>query len=90
MVSLQGMGFSTANGSGLGLLHTGVSHPHSIDTTRGICPEGLPAVVARSSLGFGISVLHVLREGNHLQQLIHPSKIAPCQIFWHFVKCSFK
>lgn len=31
-----------------------------------------------SCLGFGISVLHVPWGGNHLQQLIHPSKIAPC------------
>lgn len=31
-----------------------------------------------SSLGFGISVLHIPQGGNHLQQLIHLSKIAPC------------
>lgn len=82
MVSPQQMGFSTAvsgNGSGLGLLHTGVSHPCSIDTTRATCPEGLPTVMARSSLAFGMSVLHVPPGGNYLQQLIHPSKPAP----WH-------
>ena len=80
MVLPRGMGFSTAvsgNGSGLGL-HTGVSHPCSIDTTREMCPERLPTVMARSSLGFRISVLHIPRGGNHLQQLIHLSKIAPC------------
>lgn len=35
MVLPQGTGFSTAdseNGSGLGLLHTGISHPHSVDS----------------------------------------------------------
>lgn len=82
MVSPQGIGFSTAisgNGSGLGLLHTGVSHSRSIDTTWGIHPDGLSTVMAHSSLGFGINVLHIPQGGNHLQQLIHPSNIAPCR-----------
>lgn len=45
---------------------------------KDVCPEGLPTVMAHSSLGFGISVLHIPQGGNHLQQLIHLSKIAPC------------
>jgi len=82
IVSPQGMGFSTAscvNGSGLGLLHTGVSHPQSVDTAWGIRPEGHPTITACSCLSFGISVLHIPRRGNHLQQLMHPSKIPHCR-----------
>lgn len=42
-------------------------------------PEGLPTIMARSSLGFRISVLHIPWGGHHLQQLIQPSTIAPCR-----------
>lgn len=82
MVSPQGTGFSTpvsGSGSGLGLLRAGVSHPHSVNTTWGIHPEGLPTIMARSSLGFRISVLHIPWGGHRLQQLIHPSTIARCR-----------
>lgn len=81
MVSPQESCFSadiSGNGSGLGLLRTGLRHPCSTDTAQGVCPEGLPTVMAHSSPGFGISVLHTPQGSNHLQQLIHLSKITPC------------
>lgn len=52
MVSPQESCFSadiSGNGSGLGLHHTGIGHPRSIDTAQGVCPEGLPTVMAQLS-----------------------------------------
>lgn len=52
MISPQESCFSadiSGNGSGLGLLHTGIGHPHSTEAAQDVCPEGLPTVMAQLS-----------------------------------------